>query len=220
MTWLNTDLNKTANALDMDVIKFTNETPYTIAMQSSTGTTIWNSTNMPYKPILLKNKQVILGNDFLPTYDYSSATTNNIPLQYFNADDLQDNYYYIFEGSISYKGMNANKQPSSGFFISYDNSILDLWKLGTAFPSRYYISSYGLDYWVEQLTSLNYTSDLIGPETLKFVTLIDPIAFKQTIQVQKYYTFSFAQNSLPHVSSYPTGSIEKTTLTIKRIRKS
>ncbi len=224
MTWINSDLNKIAKQIEMDVIKFDYDTPYNVSSPAG-GTTAYQKA---YSPLLFGNKQIITGVDFLPVYNYT-AVTPNIP--YFKIADFDTGtYIYIFEICIGYLGYSANEAVQRHCFLS-SNGILDrIWNvsgLPTTMPAYQYQSTVnssdpviGFDYYSQQGIK-DYTLDLSNPEKTKCIFFLGGSSTGGALVTPIGANFSFVSRIAltSNTATYPVHTINSVSMTVKRIKK-
>jgi hypothetical protein len=228
MTWINSDLNKIAKQIEMDVTNFHYDTPYNVSLVSG-GTTAYNK---GFGPLIFANKQIISGVDFLPVYNYT-AVTPNIP--YFKFSDLDTGtYIYIFEVVFNYKGHSANEVCSRYCQLQVSNSgaVDKIWNISSIYdfmsPAYRYVNTVntddpiiGFDYWVSQ-GSADYTVDRSNPEKSKFIFFLGGNQTGGAYTLPFTGSFSFAARLVltsTTATTTITGTISNVSLTVKRIKK-
>lgn len=224
MTWINSDLNKIAKQIEMDVTKFDYDTPYNVASLAG-GTTAYQKS---YSPLLFGNKQIITGVDFLPVYTYT-AVTPNIP--YFKITDLDTGTYnYIFDISFSYLGYSANEAVLKHCVLSSSATVDRIWNvsgLPTAMTAYQYQTTVnisdpviGFDYYSQQGVK-DYSSNLSNPEKTKCIFFLGGSASGQSNVIAVGTNFSFVSRivNTSNSATYPTHTVNKVSLIVKRIKK-
>lgn len=224
MTWINSDLNKIAKQIEMDVIKFDYNTPYNVS-NAAGGT---NAYNMGWTPILFTNKQTIAGVDFLPVYTYT-AVTPNVP--YFKLTDLDTGtYIYIFDVSFNYKGHSANEACQRYCLFSSSATVDRIWNvsgLSTNYGAFQAVSTagtndplIGFDYYAQQGIK-DYTLDLSNPEKTRCIFFLGGTASGAAFTNPLLTNFSFIIRNVSTsvTGAYPAGTVNNVQLTVKRIKK-
>jgi len=224
MTWINSDLNKIAKQIQMDVIKFDYDTPYNVS-SPTVGTTAYQK---GYSPLLFGNKQIITGVDFLPVYNYTAATPN---IPYFKIADFDTGtYIYIFEICIGYLGYSSNEAVQRHCALTSHSTLDRIWNVSgvpTIMPAYQYQSTaatsdpvIGFDYYSQQGIK-DYTLDLSNPEKTKCIFFLGGGSTGGAFVNAIGTNFSFVSRILltSRISSYPSHTINSVSMTVKRIKK-
>jgi len=170
MTWLNIlDSEKTQKKINIDIIKFSYDGPAYTVSNANGGT---HAFDKGYCPLLLPNKTVICGTDFLTL---STAVSNGVTVQAFNLPNFDHaNYIYLIDYSFGYFGHSANEL--NGYYVNLvrSSTLLNCFNVG-AFPSTirtvgFYNSTTGpirsTNFFVSSGTT-NYTADLSNAESTR-----------------------------------------------------
>lgn len=225
MTWINSDLNKIAKQIEMDVTKFHYDTPYSVR-NGAGGTTAYT---LGWCPFLFGNKQIISGVDFLTVYTYTGATPN---IPYFKIADFNTaTYIYIFDLSFNYKGFDANEAIQRCFYLSSNATVDKIWNIG-GLPSPFYSAHQvtatagaddaciGFDNYFTQVTQ-DYTVDVTNPEKTRCIFFLggSTTGGAGTGLIGANFSFVVRNQTTNAVSTYAVGTISNVMLTVKRIKK-
>ncbi len=225
MTWINSDLNKIAKQIEMDVTRFDYDTPYVIR-NAVGGTTAYTKA---WCPILFANKQIISGVDFLPVYNYTTVTPN---IPYFKIADFDTGtYIYIFDVSFNYQGHSANEAVLRYCLLASSGTVDRIWNvsgLPTAMTAYEYQTTAGLndpligfDYYAQQGTK-DYSIDLNNPEKARCIFFLGGSNIGAAFVTGIASNFSFVIRTELTSTTNPsntTGTVSNVSLTVKRIKK-
>ncbi len=230
MTYLNIDNKNNTNGLkkvDIDIVKLTYEgAAYSVAYSSS-GTHVFNR---GYCPILMPNKYLIAGTDFLSGTEIQTAVSNGITMQAFHnsAFDLT-NYIYLFEYSFGYHGLSANESLNPSFIqLTKSSTVLNCFN-NTAFPITSLSLGFGnsttpfqsTNFYVSKgssSTAVNYTVDLVNAEAIKGNFLISSETYSHAVG-SPYQALVVRPSLSSTTATSPTGTVQYVEILIKRIRR-
>lgn len=226
MTWLNIpDSEKNQKRLNIDIVKFTYDgAPYNVSRLSS-GT---HAFNKGYCPLLIPNKSIICGTDFVTTV---SGVSNGVTIHGFNLASFDTaNYLYLFDYSFGYYGHSANEE--NGYYVQFSrtsniSSFLNCFNVnalpaqsrtigyyspttGPLYSTNFFVSSGVTDY-TNNLTNAEYTrGNIIWSESPTSIYFLNSGAGAIIVRPELAST----------TAQYPTGhKISNVEIVIKRIPK-